>query len=548
MSPLISFEDHDLLVINKPAGVNTHSPGSFSGEGIYDWLRHREPRWADLALIHRLDKETSGIMVFAKSLLARRGLTEQFTHRSVHKKYLLLTDRKVKRNEFSIVSAITRLGEKYIARPLHAGGERAETHFRLLKKSGGLTLLEAEPVTGRTHQIRVHAAESGCPVLGDSLYGGSPAPRLCLHSAELSFAHPATGATVTFRDPAGLEASDIFVSIGLPEQKGGGAVNSLNLRQAFLDPAETNACRLIHGADDRQPGWYVDRLGDYLLSQSAQSMTPGQLSALADLLTRTRCRGAYHRILTHTLRRTSCAEASAILVMGEEAPERFSIHENGLQLEIGFNEGSSVGLFLDQRDNRRRFLVNHVAANFPLFVGSPAQAEVLNTFAYTCGFSVCAAKAGARTTSIDLSRKYLDWGRRNFALNQMDPAAGHNFIYGDVLEWLRRLAKKERMFDAIILDPPTFSQSKEHGAFQVEKDYGLLVTRALPLLKANGVLFASANAAGWKPEKFLQAVEEPIRSAKRRILQRHYVPQPPDFPITRAEPAYLKTVWLRISS
>jgi 23S rRNA (cytosine1962-C5)-methyltransferase len=170
---------------------------------------------------------------------------------------------------------------------------------------------------------------------------------------------------------------------------------------------------------------------------------------------------------------------------------------------------------------------------------------MLNTFAYTCGFSLCAAKAGAKTTSLDLSKKYLEWGRRNFTLNGLDPAA-HDFIYGDAFDWLRRLAKKGRAFDAVALDPPTFSQSKEHGVFRAEKDYGKLVAAALPLIRPGGVLFASTNAVDWPPEKFLADVEKAIHSARRKILQRHHVPQPPDFPISRAEPAYLKTVWLRI--
>lgn len=543
---VVCFEDDDLLVVNKPVGVNTHAPSSFASEGIYDWLRHREPRWARLAIIHRLDKETSGIMVFAKTPLANRSLTEQFTGHSIRKKYLLLTDRQVKRKEFKAISAIVRAGEKYVSRPLHAGGERAETHFRSLETSQGLTLLEAKPVTGRTHQIRVHAAEHGFPVLGDSLYGGTNASRLYLHSAELSFAHPIAGTRVTFHAPANFAAGDRLVSSGTSELEAGRIVRALDLRQALIDSADTNVYRIIHGAADGQPGWYVDRLGDYLLSQVEDDRQDQQLQLLNMLLSRTRCRAAYHKILTRNLRRANAAEASAHRVLGETAPNRFVIRENGLQFELSFNEGYSVGLFLDQRDNRRRFKVNHVAAGFPLFTDCPAKAEVLNTFAYTCGFSVCAAKAGARTTSIDLSRKYLEWGRRNFALNQID-AAEHDFIYGDVLEWLRRLAKKKRLFDVIALDPPTFSQSKDTGVFRAEKDYGSLVTAALPLLKPNGVLFASTNAAEWKPEKFLEAVEESIKSAKRRILQRHYVPQPLDFPIRRAEPAYLKTVWLRIS-
>src|SRR6185437_6591393 len=113
-------------------------------------------------------------------------------------------------------------------------------------------------------------------------------------------------------------------------------------------------------------------------------------------------------------------------------------------------------------------------------------------------------------------------------------------------DWLRRLAKKGRAFDAIVLDPPTFSQSKERGVFRVEKNYGQLVTAALPLLKREGVLLASTNAADWPPETFLEVVEKSIRGAKGKIVQQHYAPQPPDFPVSRAEPAYLKTVWMRV--
>jgi 23S rRNA (cytosine1962-C5)-methyltransferase len=175
-----------------------------------------------------------------------------------------------------------------------------------------------------------------------------------------------------------------------------------------------------------------------------------------------------------------------------------------------------------------------------------AGAEVLNVFAYTCAFSVCAALAGARATSLDLSKKYLDWGRRNFALNSLDPA-GHDFIFGDAFDWLRRLAKKGRSFDVVLLDPPTFSTSKDGGRWQAERDYGRLVTATLPLVKTGGVLFASTNAARLTPEVFVTTVREAIAASGRRVLKEHYAPQPPDFPISKSEPAYLKTTWLRLA-
>ncbi len=530
LPPCVLHEDEHLLMVNKPAGWNTHAPSPFAGEGIYDWLKHREPRWANLAIIHRLDKETSGVMVLGKTPLANRSLTDQFAARSVRKQYLLLADRQPQRRELIVRTKIARRGERYAS---CAHGELAETRFRFVATdAAGQHLVEAEPLTGRTHQIRVHAAEQGFPIIGDTLYGGIASERICLHAQRLRFQHPATGEERAFEVRADFRNA-----------------SRDDLRSAFVEPELTNVFRLCHGeGDGRQlAGWYVDRLGDFLLSAKE-----GDLGSLSGALEWWRnqyaLRGVYQKELIRSVRFASSQTACAQLFLGNAAPERFTVRENGVQFELSFNEGYSVGLFLDQRDNRRRLLTGHVAANFPLREsGLPTpNAEILNCFAYTCGFSVCAALAGAKTTSLDLSKKYLAWGRRNFALNGLDPAA-HDFIYGDVFDWLKRLAKKRRAFDVVILDPPTFSQSKESGVFRVEKDFGKLVRLALAVLKPGGVLFASSNAAHWPPMEFLASVREAVAGAGRRIAREHYVPQPPDFPISRAEPAHLKTVWMRVN-
>ncbi len=599
MVPCVIFEDEHLLAVNKPAGWNTHAPSPHAGEGIYDWLKHREPRWAALAILHRLDKDTSGVLVFGKTPLANRSLTEQFARREVRKTYLLLTDREIPSREFTVKSTLLRVGEKYASRP---GGEPAETRFVPLPAPGGAGVpppvpspsetrgqpagrtpalrdswqaLRAEPLTGRTHQIRVHAAEHGFPILGDTLYGGTAAGRVFLHAAEIAFRHPATQSPVRLAAPVDFAAE--------PRQA---------LRAALIEPERTNAYRLIHGAGDGWAGWYVDKLGGFLLSQSATPLSAPQREELARLAGSFASRGAYHKLLSRQVRRSTTAEASPQLVWGEPAPAAFEILEHGLRYELSFSEGYSVGLFLDQRDNRRRLLTGQVAADFqfpvadcplPIAGGAPGTApacpgrlsmrdrrwqsephatgpavggqrpdignrksEILNVFAYTCGFSVCAARAGARVTSLDLSKKYLEWGRRNFARNGLDPAA-HDFIYGDAFDWLRRLAKNGRAFEAVVLDPPTFSQSKEQGVFRVEKNFGELVAAALGVLKAGGVLLAAANSSGWPAEEFLASVESAVRNGKRSIVNRHYVPQPPDFPVCRAEPAHLKTVWLQLA-
>ncbi len=530
----VLFEDEQLLVVNKPAGWNTHAPAPFAGEGIYDWLRHREPRWASLAILHRLDKETSGVLVFGKTPLANQSLSEQFEQRTVTKRYLLLTDRPVPAGELSVRSNIVRTGDRYASVPSGLGGEPAETHFSAhavvpsaAAMPAGAGLIEAHPLTGRTHQIRVHAAASGFPILGDTLYGGTAAAPVYLHASAITLRHPASGEPVTYRAPENWTEDP-----------------RLALRAALAEASATNACRLNHGAADGWPGWQVERLGEFLLSQSEVAPLDAQRELLAEWLKRFGLLGAYHKRLDRRVRQASVEQASPQLLLGTAAPERFSALENGLQFELSFTEGYSYGLFLDQRDNRRRLSTGHVARDFQLPICN-SQCSILNTFAYTCAFSVAGAKAGAHTTSLDLSRKYLEWGRRNFTLNGLDPAA-HDFIYGDVFDWLRRLAKKGRQFDLVLLDPPTFSQSKESGAFRAEKDYGRLVALALPLLKPGGVLFASTNCASLAPEDFLATLEATIQRAGRRLLQQHYAPQPPDFPITRDEPAYLKTVWMRL--
>ena len=519
---LILFEDEHVLVVNKPARLNTHAAAAYGGEGLYEWLRNREPRWASLAIIHRLDKETSGLMVFGKTADANRSLTRQFSARLVRKVYTLATDRPAATKEFTVKSALVRSGERYLSRPGHAGAAEAETRFRVVKRREGQTMLEAEPLTGRTHQIRVHAAEAGLPIIGDKVYGGAKARRLHLHAARLAFEHPVSGQRLEFEVASHFEAD-------------AGA----SLRAAMIDSRETNAWRVIHGASDGWPGWYVDQLGEFVLSQSEGELSEAQRKFLDGL----KARGVYHKRLMRHVRGTHAREASPQLAMGEAAPERFTILENVVRYELSFAEGYSVGLFLDQRDNRRRFLESHAGAGFGL--SEARDREVLNTFAYTCGFSVCAARAGARVTSVDLSKKYLEWGKRNFALNGLAPG-GHDFIYGDAFDWMRRLRKKERFFDAIILDPPTFSQSKERGVFRADKDYGELAEAALPLLKEGGTLFASTNAAEWPPEEFIKQLHDAVARQGRHVLQEFYAPQPPDFPISREEPGYLKTMWMRV--
>ena len=158
----------------------------------------------------------------------------------------------------------------------------------------------------------------------------------------------------------------------------------------------------------------TDRLADYLLVQTEHPLTDTQQQTVQTLRQQFKAKGVYHKRLNRQVQKTSKSKASARLIMGIEAPEFFEATEHHLRYRLSFNEGYSTGLFLDMRDNRHRLLSNLIEPGFPVFDKGTGAAKVLNTFAYTCSLSVCAARAGAITTSLDLSQKYLEWGRENF--------------------------------------------------------------------------------------------------------------------------------------
>jgi 23S rRNA (cytosine1962-C5)-methyltransferase len=217
---------------------------------------------------------------------------------------------------------------------------------------------------------------------------------------------------------------------------------------------------------------------------------------------------------------------SPVFWHGERIEAPFAIREHGVRYQIDFSAGYSQGIFLDQRENRRRVLE----------LARADARTVLNLFSYTCAFSIAAASGGALTASVDLSRRYLDWGRENFRLNQLDPAA-HEFYAGDAFDWLRRLAKKQRRFDLVIVDPPTFSRDRAGKIFRVERDYARLAAMCAALVEAGGRIFCSTNHRGLAPGGLGRLLEASLGSN----WHLESVPMPEDFP---GEP-YLQAIWAR---
>lgn len=211
----ILFEDADIIVVDKPAGMIVHpAPGYPDGTLVDELLRHC-PKMAGVGsaersgVVHRLDRETSGVMVFAKTDRAYRALRTEFEgHARVKKTYLAVLHGAPSPRTGTLDTLIGRRADKKRMRVVEPGGDgqRAVTHWEVLQKHGGLALVEFVIETGRMHQIRVHAAHLGHPVAGDSLYGdaardrrmANPPKRQLLHAVALEFPHPVTRRMMSF--------------------------------------------------------------------------------------------------------------------------------------------------------------------------------------------------------------------------------------------------------------------------------------------------------------------------------------------------------------
>ena len=234
----VVHEDEELLVVVKPSGMLVHPTRGVKSGTLANALAFHLNRAAPSSddpkagtrpfvaadaeappvvrpgLVHRLDRDTSGLMVVAKTQRALRILSTHFQRRLVEKRYLALLDGRVAEDELQIDAPIGRGAEIFPFWTVTTEGRAARTRLRVLERRGPVTLVELEPLTGRTNQLRIHCAHLGHPVRGDVLYGKPDAPRLCLHAARLGFHHPAGGLWMEFNSPLPREISDVLDAAG----------------------------------------------------------------------------------------------------------------------------------------------------------------------------------------------------------------------------------------------------------------------------------------------------------------------------------------------
>ena len=218
----IIYEDSDLLVIDKPAGLAVHpAPGTPAHTLVNAVLSYLPGLAADAdslrpGIVHRLDKDTSGLILVAKNRVAQANLSEQFKSRAVSKAYLVLVKGKLTPEKGIIEADIGRDPRNRQRMAVVASGREARTDYRVIKYYGNYSLLEIKPETGRTHQIRVHLAAIGFPVVGDTTYGyKSPhLSRQFLHASKIGFRLPSTGQYVEFESPLPPDLEKALMEIG----------------------------------------------------------------------------------------------------------------------------------------------------------------------------------------------------------------------------------------------------------------------------------------------------------------------------------------------
>ena len=309
--------------------------------------------------------------------------------------------------------------------------------------------------------------------------------------------------------------------------------SAIELRRRHADLNDSTAYRVVNAEGDGLPGLTVDRYGDYLMLQLYSAAWRPHLKlitqALQELLSP---HGIYEKSRpqkTRELEAISDSKKYGHLLTGKAAPQRLEVRENGLTFLVSLEQGLNSGLFLDQRRSRRD-LMQRVKGK-----------RVLNLFSYTGAFSVVAAASGAaQVTSVDASPGYTEWARDNFTANHLPPRQ-HEFIVGDCLEVLAKLAQSGKGYDVILMDPPSFSTTAK-SRFTTRGGTSDLAAAALPLLSDNGLLIASSNHQKVDVAEYLKELRRGALQSGCDLRVISLLGQPEDFPypVTFPEGRYLK--------
>lgn len=302
-------------------------------------------------------------------------------------------------------------------------------------------------------------------------------------------------------------------------------------RNAYYQDDLTTAYRLFNQEGDGFGGLTVDLYGDYAVFswynsyvyQIRQTISEAFRQVFPEVL------GAYEKI------RFKGLDYESAHVYGQEAPDFFTVLENGVLYQVFMNDGLMTGIFLDQHEVRGS-----------LVDGFSMGKSLLNMFSYTAAFSVAAAMGGAsQTTSVDLAKRSRELSQAHFQANGISTDE-HRFIVMDVFEYFKYAKRKDLTYDVIVLDPPSFARNKKQ-TFSVAKDYHKLISQSLEILNPGGIIIASTNAANVSRQKFTEQIDKGFAGRSYQILNKYGLPA--DFAYNKKDESsnYLKVISMKVS-
>lgn len=302
-------------------------------------------------------------------------------------------------------------------------------------------------------------------------------------------------------------------------------------RSAYYQDELTTAFRLFNQEGDGFGGLTVDLYGDYAVFSWYNSYVYQIHKVISEAFRQVfpEVLGAYEKI------RFKGLDYESAHIYGQEAPDFFTVLENGVLYQVFMNDGLMTGIFLDQHEVRGS-LVDGLAMGKSL----------LNMFSYTAAFSVAAAMGGAsQTTSVDLAKRSRELSQAHFQVNGIS-TDDHRFIVMDVFEYFKYAKRKGLTYDVIVLDPPSFARNKKQ-TFSVAKDYHKLISQSLEILNPEGIIIASTNAANVSRQKFTEQIDKGFAGRSYQILNKYGLPA--DFAYNKKDESsnYLKVISMKVS-
>ena len=302
-------------------------------------------------------------------------------------------------------------------------------------------------------------------------------------------------------------------------------------RSAYYQDELTTAFRLFNQEGDGFGGLTVDLYGDYAVFSWYNSYVYQIRKVISEAF-----RQVFPEVLgTYEKIRFKGLDYESAHVYGQEAPDFFTVLENGVLYQVFMNDGLMTGIFLDQHEVRGS-LVDGLAMGKSL----------LNMFSYTAAFSVAAAMGGAsQTISVDLAKRSRELSEAHFQANGIS-TDDHRFIVMDVFEYFKYAKRKGLTYDVIVLDPPSFARNKKQ-TFSVAKDYHKLISQSLEILNPDGIIIASTNAANVSRQKFTEQIDKGFAGRSYQILNKYGLPA--DFAYNKKDESsnYLKVISMKVS-